>query len=227
MATNYNRNGALSSFIALIVLVLLVCVGIVAIRRSEQSKSMVVAVAQAFGLAVDNDAPSRGWKFLARGSWDGVALALGIRSRFHQTMQGRQKGLEMVELAAVCRTDLGVFEIIRGAVDDSSPAAAYRLRTGHGEFDTAFALMRPANDGVREPISPFDTPSTTANVPWLDEALRGELLATSSLRSVTVSNCEVTVIANLPSSADMDRMIDIALKLAQWPLAANTASTYR
>lgn len=193
---------------------------IVAAGRSERRQQREFrASIQALGLVEDPTALAHGWTFLARGTWQGVPLAVGKRPHTRMTPQGPRTST-CLEIASVANSNLGRYRLSHRFLGGRDLAPG--LRTGDPAFDNYFII---ASDGdQRRPASTAFSPAISlAQIPWLDERTRRLLLSSRELQELIVHERDVAVLLRWYEQDTFRNAMNLALYLARWPVGAREA----
>lgn len=184
-------------------------------ERSERlRKAKRDASLRGFGLVNDPAAVQAGWKYLSRGTWQGVALAIGERQRTRMTSEGPRTST-CLEIMTSARTSLGQYRVPHRFLGGVQAGRA--SMTGDAAFDHQFAVFDASNQHERAVAGGFDSTVPVTQVPWLDDTVRGLLLSTREMQELSVHDHDISIVLRSYDHATFRAAVNIALHLALWP----------
>lgn len=199
-------------------------------REIEQrQRQFLTALAAAFGLPESNEGIGGDLEYLARGTWNGIELALGIRPMEKLIVDGRGS-LRVVEIAALGLRDLGVATLFPVDFGVRSVASRPRVRvtTGDISFDTHFMMFCPQDESVEEGSMAFRAAPPIVDFPWLDEKTRAWILRLKAFHMLKVVHGEISIVLGTSATdADIDLALDLVLHLAGWSGRSAPVRPYR
>lgn len=179
-------------------------------RRAQERWAASVA---ALGLVEDPTARAHGWKSLARGTWQGVPLAVGERTHTRRMSEGTGM-LMCVEVASIARNNLGRFEMADKSKDISQTATHY---TGEPTLDARY-IFRDQTGGASQSLpSPFSPGLPLVQVACMDQRVRQLLLKLHEMEAFIVHDTAVSVALRSRTPENLQCAVELVTYLARWP----------